>query len=173
VTLVEYGDFECPDCLDANAAVEAVRQRLRGDLRFVFRNFPLVRAHPHALHAAEAAESVAAHAGPAAYWAMYDALFAHVRRSPHALDDDHLVRYAAAAGADGARVRAEVAAGTHEARVRADFTSGVWSGVRAAPTFFVNGVRFDGDWRDARAFAWALEHAAGPGRRPSALGNAS
>jgi predicted DsbA family dithiol-disulfide isomerase len=92
---------------------------------------------------------------------MYDAMCAHRRRWPLALDDDHLVRYAATAGAGRERVRTQLAAGTYEARVRADCTSGVRSGMRGAPTSFVDGVRFDGDWRDVAAFAWALGRAAG------------
>ena len=160
VTLVEYGDFECPHCAAAHPIVVGLRARLADRMRFVYRNFPLLQIHPHALHAAEAAESVAAHAGATAYWAMHDALFEHQQHSRHALDDAHLVRYAAAAGADGARVRAELAAGTQEARVRADYTSGVWSGVHGTPTFFINGRRFDGDWQNPAALVWALDQAA-------------
>ena len=160
VTLVEYGDFECPHCAGAHAVVAAVRQRLGARLRVVFRNFPLTAVHPHALHAAEAAESVAAHAGPDAYWAMHDALFVHQQDSADALDDAHLVRYAAAAGADPRQVGAELAARTYEALVRSDFVSGERSGVRGTPTFFVNGVRYGGDWRDVGAFTAALASAA-------------
>ncbi len=160
VTLVEYGDFECPHCAAAYPIVRRLQEQRAGEVRFVFRNFPLVRLHPHALHAAEAAESVAAHAGAGAYWAMHDALFEHQRDSPRALDDAHLVRHAAAAGADAERVRRELAAGTHEAKVRGDYVSGVRSGVGGTPTFFINGARYDGDWRDSAAFAWALDRVA-------------
>ena len=160
VTLVEYGDFQCPYCAQAHPIVTAVRARLGPTVRFVFRNFPLTEIHPRALRAAEAAESVADRAGPDAYWAMHDALFEHQQDSASALDDAHLVRYAVSAGADAAGVAADLAAGAHEERIRADFMTGVRSGVNGTPTFFVNGERFDGDWTDARAFAAALQAAA-------------
>lgn len=156
VTLVEYGDYECPHCRRAHPVVTELRKRLGGTLRFVFRNFPLTELHPHALHAAEAAESVAAHAGDGAYWSMHDAIFAHQKDSDDALDDAHLGQYAADVGADTEAVLRDLEAGTHEERVRADFVSGVRSGVNGTPTFFVNGVRFDGDWTDVDAFEGAL-----------------
>ena len=160
VILVEYGDFQCPHCGRAHPIVTWVRARLGGKLRFVFRNFPLTETHPNALHAAEAAESVAARAGEAAYWRMHNMLFEHQYDSDDALDDAHLVRYAKSAGADPAEVDADLAAGTYEARVRSDFVSGVRSGVNGTPTFFINGARFEGDWTDAPAFAAVLESAA-------------
>jgi protein-disulfide isomerase len=122
--------------------------------------------HRHALHAAAAAESVAANAGSEAYWAMHDAIFDHQDDSRDALDDDHLVQYAAAAGADPDQVRRDLAAGTFEDRVHHDFTSGVRSGVNGTPTFFINGERFDGDWTDKEAFASALEEAASQTSQP-------
>jgi len=160
VTLVEYGDYECPFCARAHPIVTAVRA-LRGDgLRFVFRNFPLTQIHPHALHAAEATESVAASAGESAYWAMHDTIFEHQRDSRDALDDEHLVAYAAACGADPLQVARDLATNVFEADVRADFMSGVRSGVNATPTFFINGARFEGSWADPTEFALALTEAA-------------
>jgi protein-disulfide isomerase len=70
VTLTEYGDFECPSCGAAYPVLKRVKQRLGERLRFVFRHFPIAQIHPHAVHAAEAAESVAARGGEAAFWAM-------------------------------------------------------------------------------------------------------
>ena len=157
VTLVEYGDYQCPHCARAHAIVKAVRARLGSKVRFVFRNFPLTDVHPDALHAAEAAESVAAQAGSDAYWAMHDTLFERQRDSDWALDDAHLVRYAIAVGADARRVRADLDASACEAHVRDDFVSGYRSGVNGTPTFFVNGARYDGDWRDLLAFTADLE----------------
>lgn len=156
VTLVEYGDFECPYCRMAHHILPAVRERLGERLRFVFRNFPLSEIHPHAHRAAEAAESVAVLAGEDAYWHMHDALFRHQR----ALDDDALEAYASEAGADSAAVRWHLQSGAHVDRVEADFASGVRSGANGTPTFFINGTRFDGDWRDVEAFVAALEGAA-------------
>src|SRR5438105_162454 len=95
VTLVEYGDYQCPHCYRAHPIVLALQKKLGDRLRFVFRNFPLTEAHPDALHAAEAAESVAAHTGDVAFWKMHHAIYEHQQDSDDALDDAHLVRYAA------------------------------------------------------------------------------
>lgn len=160
VTLVEYGDFQCPYCFRAHPIVLALQKKLGERLRFVFRNFPLTELHPHALHAAEAAESVAAHAGESAYWSMHHAIFEHQQDSADALDDAHLARYAAQCGADPVQVTTDLDNDVYVQRVRSDFESGVRSGVNGTPTFFVNGVRFEGDWTDVREFESALEDAA-------------
>jgi protein-disulfide isomerase len=160
VTLVEYGDYECPHCYRAHPIVTAIRKQLGAKLRFVFRNFPLTEIHPHALHAAEAAESVAAHAGASAFWAMHDAIYEHQQDSDDALDDAHLVEYAAACGADSAQVKTDLDSNAFEEHVKADFLSGVRSGVNGTPTFFINGARFEGDWTNPKTFASALEEAA-------------
>jgi protein-disulfide isomerase len=152
VTLVEYGDFECPYCGQAYPIVKALQERLGDRLRFVFRNFPLNNAHPHAEHAAEAAETAAAQGR---YWEMHDRLYEHQR----ALDDAHLERYAADVGLDVARFNREMEAGAHRARVREDFLSGVRSGVNGTPTFFVDGVRHDDSYAFEVLLA-ALERAA-------------
>jgi protein-disulfide isomerase len=160
VTLVEYGDYQCPHCLRAHPVINSVRRTLGDKLRFVFRNFPLTQIHPHALHAAEAAESVAASTGESAYWEMHDAIFEHQRDSADALDDDHLIAYAAGCGADPAQVRQDLDSNKFEEKVRADFMTGVRSGVNGTPTFFVNGVRFEGDWTKPKFFAAALQEGA-------------
>ena len=160
VTLVEYGDYECPHCYRAHPIVTAIREQLGAKLRFVFRNFPLTQIHPRAFHAAEAAESVAAHAGEAAFWAMHDTIYEHQQDSDDALDDAHLVRYAAACGADPVQVKQDLVEENFEERVSADFMSGVRSGVNGTPTFFINGERFEGDWTNRQAFTAALEEAA-------------
>jgi protein-disulfide isomerase len=161
VTLVEYGDFQCPFCYRAHPIVMALQTQLGAQLRFVFRNFPITEIHPNALHAAEAAESVNANAGPSAYWRMHHAIFEHQQDSPDALDDAHLVQYAAASGADPVQVKLDLESGTFTDKVKADFLSGVRSGVNGTPTFFINGVRFDGNWTNKGEFAGALAHAAG------------
>ena len=157
VTLVEYGDFQCPHCRRAHGVLPKVLKRLGSRVRFVFRHFPLVESHPDALHAAEAAESVAAQAGEEAFWRMHDLMYDHQRDSDDSLDDAHLVRYAEQAGADPATVGLDLAGGTYEERVKASFMTGVRSGVNGTPTFFINGVRFDGDWTRVDSFAAALE----------------
>lgn len=152
VTLVEYGDYECPHCGRAYPIVKDVQRRLGAKLRFVFRNFPLNESHPHAEHAAEAAEAAAAHGR---FWEMHDLLFERQR----ALDDAHLLGYAEQIGLDADAFARELRAHTHKARVREDFMSGVRSGVNGTPTFFINGVRFDDSW-DPDTLAEALDAAA-------------
>jgi protein-disulfide isomerase len=154
VTLVEYGDYECPHCGRAHPIVKRIQEHLGSRLRFVFRNFPLAEIHPHAQHAAEAAEAAAAQGR---FRAMHDALFEH----QGALSDGDLVRYAAAIGLDDERVRRELHDHTHTPRVREDFRSGVRSGVNGTPTFFINGVRHDAAW-DFETLVAALEAAATP-----------
>ena len=139
VTLVEYGDYECPHCGRAHPIVKEVQRRLGSTLRFVFRNFPLNESHPHAQHAAEAAEGAGARGR---FWEMHDTLFEHQR----ALDDQHLVGYAKALGLDPVAFEHDLRAHAHKARVRQDFVSGIRSGVNGTPTFFINGVRFDDSW---------------------------
>jgi protein-disulfide isomerase len=142
VTLVEYGDYECPHCGRAHPIVKDVQRRLGKKLRFVFRHFPLATIHPHAEHAAEAAEAAAAQGH---FWEMHDAIFEH----QDALDDRHLAGYASAIGLDAARLEEELAGHTHAPRVREDFMSGVRSGVNGTPTFFINGDRYEGSWEAA------------------------
>jgi protein-disulfide isomerase len=152
VTLVEYGDYECPHCGRAYPIVKAIQQRLGRRLRFVFRNFPLRESHPHAQHAAEAAETAGAQGK---FWEMHDRLF----ERQFALEDDDLVEYARELGLDAERVREELAGRVYEPRVREDFRSGVASGVNGTPTFFVNGVRHDDAW-DLETLLAALQRAA-------------
>jgi protein-disulfide isomerase len=139
VTLVEYGDYECPHCGRAYPIVTEVQERLGPKLRFVFRNFPLGEIHPHAQHAAEAAEAAGAQGQ---FWEMHDALFEHQR----ALDDKHLVQYAQILALDPERLQLDLTSHTYAGRVREDFRSGVRSGVNGTPTFFINGVRHDNAW---------------------------
>jgi len=152
VTLVEYGDYECPYCGEAYPVVKALQKRLGEQMRFVFRNFPLAEAHPHAEHAAEAAEAAGAQGK---FFEMHDLLY----ENQDALDDEDLVRYAKALDLDVPRFIKEMKAGTHVERVRADFSSGVRSGVNGTPTFFINGVRHDGPF-DLRSLLAAIEEAA-------------
>jgi protein-disulfide isomerase len=136
VTLVEYGDYECPYCGEAYPIVKEIQRRLGDRLRFVFRNFPLTQSHPHAEHAAEAAEAAAAQGK---FWEMHDYLFEHQQ----ALDDAHLVHYAAALQLDQEKFEREMTEHVYAPRVREDFLSGVRSGVNGTPTFYINGVRHD------------------------------
>jgi protein-disulfide isomerase len=139
VTLVEYGDYECPYCAAAHPVVAGLERRFGHRLRFIFRNFPLTQVHPHAQHAAEAAEA-AAHAGK--FWEMYDAIFAHRT----AITDRDLAGYAAGVGIDPTVITDALAAHTYAAHVREDFMSGVRSGVNGTPTFFINGDKYEGEY---------------------------
>ena len=152
VTLVEYGDYECPYCGMAYPIVKALQRRMGKRLRFVYRNFPLKESHPHAQHAAEAAEGAGAQGR---FWPMHDVLF----ERQEALADDDLLRYAAELKLDVARLAAELEGGAHTRRVRDDFRGGVRSGVNGTPTFFVNGHRYDGPWTDEGGFLDALREA--------------
>jgi protein-disulfide isomerase len=116
--------------------VKELQERLGDRLRFVFRNFPLSTMHPHAEHAAEAAETAGAHGK---FWEMHDALY----ENQGALADDDLVQYASALGLDRSRFTSELGKHSQAARVREDFMSGARSGVNGTPTFFINGVRHD------------------------------
>ena len=151
VTLVEYGDFECPHCKRAHPVVKEVRRRAGARLRFVFRHFPLSQAHPHAQHAAEAAESAGAQGK---FWDMHDRLF----ERQFALEDADLIAYAGELGLDRARVARELAGHTYEEWVQEDFRSGVRSGVNGTPTFYINGSRHDSSW-DADTLTAAIEAA--------------
>lgn len=146
VALVEYGDYECPYCGDAYPVVKAIQERLGDRLCFAFRNFPLANMHPHAAHAAEAAEAAGAQGR---FWEMHDMLF----ENQDALDDANLAEYASALGLDVSRFTDEVRSGAHTLRVREDFRSGARNGVNGTPTFFVNGVRYDGEVDAAGLFA--------------------
>jgi protein-disulfide isomerase len=139
VTLVEYGDYECPHCGRAYPIVKRVQEQLGSRLRFVFRNFPLKEMHAHAQQAAEAAEAAAAQGQ---FWNMHDMLF----ENQNHLTNRHLVAYADRLGLDTERVDLELTTHAHSRRVREDFLSGVRSGVNGTPTFFINGVRHDDAW---------------------------
>lgn len=153
VTLVEYGDYECPYCGQAYQVVKDLQQQFGERLRFVFRNFPLRESHPHAEQAAEAAEAAGAQDK---FWEMHDALYEHQR----ALDERDLVRYVEQVGVDGSGLKRDLGQHTHADRVREDFMSGVRSGVNGTPTFFINGERYDGSF-DVDSLRAAVQDAAG------------
>jgi protein-disulfide isomerase len=132
VTIVEYGDFECPNCKQAAPAVKLLLNHFKGSVAFVYRHFPLEEVHPHALPAAEAAECSG---GQGRFWPMHDLLFdnqAHLKL--------HQLRtYAERLELDLARYTAEMDDHVYLQRIREHLQSGRDSGVRSTPTFFVNG----------------------------------
>ncbi len=141
VTLVEYGDYECPVCGAAYPIVKDIQKKLGVNLRFVFRNFPLSEMHPHAAQAAEAAEAASAQGK---FWEMHDALYENQGN----LSERDLLDYSEKIGLDENQFATDLQNETYADKIQTDFESGVESGVNGTPTFFVNGVRFDGDWQN-------------------------
>jgi protein-disulfide isomerase len=137
ITLVEYGDFECPHCGRADDVLRKVRARFGDDVRLVWRHLPLGDLHPHAQLAAEAAEAAGAQG---AFWAMHDHLLRHQR----ALTYNDLLGYADRLGLDAARLGTELDLHVQTARVERDVETAHASGVTGTPTFFVNDRRYAG-----------------------------
>ena len=152
MTLVEYGDYECPYCGAAYPIIKEVQARMGARLRFVFRNFPITTSHPHAEQAAEAAEAAAAQGR---FWPMHDVLYENQKR----LGAADLRGYAEQLGLDVEPFDQELAEHVHAERVREDFMSGVRSGVNGTPTFYINGARHD-DSYDIETLLAALGRAA-------------
>jgi protein-disulfide isomerase len=132
VTVVEYGDFECPNCRQAAPAVKILMARFAERVRFAYRHFPLEGVHPHALQAALAAEAAGAQGK---FWPMHDLLF----EARSHLDAAQLRAFAERLELDLERYDADMAAQLYLQRVREHIESGEKSGVRGTPTFFVDG----------------------------------
>jgi protein-disulfide isomerase len=133
VTVVEYGDFECPTCKQAAPAVKVMLERFGSRVRFVFRHFPVESAHPHAMHAAQAAEAAG---GQRKFWQMHDLLFENQRH----LKIANLREYAQRLDLDMPRFIAEIDDEIYLQRVREHIQGGLQSHVRGTPTFYINGV---------------------------------
>jgi protein-disulfide isomerase len=152
VTLVEYGDYQCPHCAAAYPIIKAVQKRLGTRMRFVFRNFPLNQAHPDAELAAESAEAAGAQGK---FWEMHDALFENQEQLGQPLIEALVNRLRL----DAARFEADLQSRSFQAHVKHDFMGGVRSGVNGTPGFFINGARYDESW-DEESLAAALLKAA-------------
>jgi protein-disulfide isomerase len=139
ITIVEYGDYECPYTGRAYPVVQELIKQFGDQIYFVFRNFPLSDIHPHAQHASEAAEAAA---GQDKFWQMHDYLFEHQK----ALDDNHLLEYAKKVGLDIDRFKKEMSKHVYAPIINKSLKSGIDSGVEGTPTFFVNGVRYEDSW---------------------------
>jgi protein-disulfide isomerase len=137
ITLVEYGDYECPHCGHAHPIVTRLRKHFGRRLRFVFRNFPLNQIHPNAESAAEAAEFAA---GQGRFWEMHDGLF----ENQASLGLPLFLELAGLLALSAPQLRHALVNGDYVARVREDFLGGARSGVNGTPTFFINGHRHDG-----------------------------
>ena len=139
ISIVEYGDYECPYTGMAYPIVKEIMKQFNNKVYFVFRNFPLNDIHPHAQHAAEAAEVAASQDR---FWQMHDYLFEHQK----ALDDNHLLQYAGKLGLDINKFKKEVTGHAYAPLIKESLKSGIDSGVQGTPTFFVNGERYEDSW---------------------------
>jgi Na+:H+ antiporter, NhaA family len=139
ITLVEYGDYECPHCRKVNGVIKEIQQQIGLRMRYVYRHLPLRRVHPHAQLAAEAAEAAAAQGR---FWEMHTLLYS----SPDVLDRERLLAYAAELDLDLEQFTRELDEGVHSARVEQDYASGLAGDLIGTPTFFINGRRYDGAW---------------------------
>jgi protein-disulfide isomerase len=162
VTLVEYGDYQCPFCGAAYPVVKDLQEKLGSKLRFVFRNFPLTESHPYALIAAETAEAAALQGK---FWEMHDQIY----EQQELLEPDVIPGWAKKLGLDLEKLGSDIQKGLVAARIKEDRSSGIRSGVNGTPTFFINGTRHDAP-PDYDSLLAALEaelthHAAGPRRR--------
>src|SRR5262249_46417123 len=136
LTLVEFGDYQCPYCGAAHPVMKALQKALSRKLRFVFRNFPLTEAHPYAMVAAEAAEAAALQGK---FWEMHDLIF----ENQDELEPDILPAWAERVGLDLDRFAAAIKQTEITKRIKEDRTSGIRSGVNGTPCIFINGVRYD------------------------------
>jgi diadenylate cyclase len=153
VTLLKYGDYECPYCAEAHPLLKAVQERVGKQMRFVFRHFPLDTVHPRARRAAQAAEAAASQGR---FWEMHDLLY----ERQDELGEEDLMRYAAELGLDLRRFEEDLASDHHAWRIEEDRVGGDRAGVRGTPTLFVNGVRYTGPM-DFDGLLAAVEEAAG------------
>jgi protein-disulfide isomerase len=168
VTLVEYGDYECPYCGKAYPAVRRIQRKLGAKLRFVFRNFPLNPIHEHASQAAQAAEAAAAQGK---FWEMHDLLY----ENQEDLADVDLRSYALKAGLEIYRFEADMSGEVYAKRVRDDFRGGVRSGVNGTPTFFINGYRLNdvANYRNLLTAVCAAERGEWPAKPQPAAASAA
>jgi protein-disulfide isomerase len=152
VMLVEYGDFECSLCGRAFPVIEELLNTYEGKIRFIFRNFPMKTIHPNAYDAALAAEAAGLQGK---FWEIHSIFF----KNQDNLERPQLIKYAASAGVDPEKLKTDMESETIRAKVKEDFRSGVISGVNGTPTFFINGIRYNGTyylWDISKAIDRAL-----------------
>ena len=138
VTLVEYGDYQCPYCGEAHQVIKRLQKALAKKLRFVFRNFPLTHAHPYAMMAAETAEAAALQGK---FWQMHDFIF----ENQESLAPEALPAWANELGLDMKKFATAIKERSAVKRIDEDRASGIESGVNGTPTFFINGALYAGD----------------------------
>ncbi len=149
IELVEFGDYECPHCGRAYPIIKRIQQKMGDKLKFVFRNFPLAEIHPHATHAAIAAEAAAMQNK---FWEMHDAIYENQGR----MQDADLINHAQKAGLDVKQFEEDFDKESIQQKVEDDFESGVRSGVNGTPSFFINGEKYEDSW-DERTMLNYLE----------------
>lgn len=150
VVLVEYGDYQCPYCRKAYPIIKQIQEELGSSLKFVFRNFPLRKVHPQAMVAALASEAASLQGK---YWEMHDILFENWYNLKH----DVIPQLANTLGLELNQFNQDMASPKLEAKVLSDFHNGLRSGVNATPTFFVNGLKYEEDWRNKELFVEFLQ----------------
>ena len=141
IQLVEYGDYQCSLCGQAYPIIKSIQQEFGDDLRFVFRNFPLSEIHHHAKLAAVAAEAADRHGK---YWEMHDMLFVNQLE----LHRSALMTYAQMIDLDLFQFEKDLDDNLLFEKVEADFESGLRSGVNGTPSFFINGIKYNGGWEE-------------------------
>jgi protein-disulfide isomerase len=137
--LVEYGDYECPYCGRAYPIVKSILRNMGSEIKFVFRNFPLTKIHPHAFSAAVATEAAG---WQDKFWEMHDIIF----ENQHQLDLENILLFANAIDLDMDRFKKDIQRKPLMEKVELDFDSGLRSAVNRTPTFFINGYKYEGDW---------------------------
>jgi len=152
-TIVEYGSYDCPHCKQAMVTLGIVRKQFGRPTRLIYRHFPTQTPNSQSQRAAEAAEAAGKQGK---FWEMH----VHLLEHQHALDDAGLMASAALIGLDTARFATDIETGANAECVRSQFLSGRESGVRSTPTFFIDGIRHDGDW-DAETLLEALRASGG------------
>lgn len=141
ITLVEYGDYQCPHCGHAYPIIKSIQKKFGDKLKFVFRNFPLAELHPNATNAAVATEA----ASPQhKFWEMHDIIF----ENQQYLRDVDLIKYATKTGLNLEQFESDFEKPEFLQKVDADFESGVRSGVNGTPSFFINGEKYNGSWEE-------------------------
>ena len=139
IVLVQYGDYQCPHCGAAYPITEQLQETLKGEMRFVFRHFSMTQIHPEALNAARAAEAAGMQGR---FWQMHSMLF----ENQDSLRVGNLLAFATATRLVLKKFAKDMESAYVEEKIQEDFRGGVRSGVNGTPTFFINGLRYDGDW---------------------------
>jgi len=136
VTVVKYGDYECPDCHRAHRIWLELVRPLEKHVRYVYRHFPLLNIHPRALPSAEASEAAASQGK---FWNMHELLFIN----PNKLEDKHLRAHAKDIGLDMKQFERELEEGIHREKIRRAYQQGLINGITGTPTFYINGIRYN------------------------------